>query len=127
MIKSSTFTIKIKGGQETLQPYYFFSRQTIRGSEIPLIQRIQGEYFSNFLLKDPRLVSPLYESLTIRVYTSLNQGGEYFDFENELNVKRSQNKIEDIQLIPRKKFFDLKSLLLSEHIIHLLLRMVLKN
>jgi hypothetical protein len=108
MSKPSSFTIKMKGGQEIFRPYYFFSRRSIRGAEVPMTKKTKEEYSSSFFLKDPRLVSPPHEVLTIRVYTDLNNTEGYFDFENELTVKLSENKIADIQITPRKNFFRLE-------------------
>jgi hypothetical protein len=108
MSKLSSFTIKMKGGQENFRPYYFFSRRSIRGAEVPMTKKTQEEYSSNFFLKDPGLASNRHELLTIRVYTDLNNNEGYVDFENELIVKLSENKIDDIQLSPRKNFFRLE-------------------
>lgn len=104
----SVFTIKMNGAQEIFRPYYFFSRLSIRGAEVPMTKKTQAEYSSVFFLKDPRLTCSLYEVLTIRVYTDLNNDERYFDFENELIVKLSGNKIEEIHLAPKKNFYRLE-------------------
>jgi hypothetical protein len=109
MIDPSSFTIKMRGGQEMFRPYYFFRRLSIRGAEVPMTKKSQEEYSSSLLLKDARLVSSLYEVLTIRVYTDLSNTEAFVDFDNQITVKRSNNQILDIHLAPQKNFFRLET------------------